>query len=167
MESRDPAELRQYLAVTAEAKARGIHPNHRGEVIGYPDSHDPKHGEGLNARQMKDDILIRALKAYHRKGENLGYMGEKRKELVLEHGYDSKNAAHCVRLLRMAKEIFETGGMTVYRGPTGTSCRRSSAGHGRWPRSRLMPGSCSRSASARTTRRSCRKGRGGTRCTRF
>jgi hypothetical protein len=34
---------------------------------------------------------------------------------VLEHGYDSKNAAHCVRLLRMAGEYLRTGELTVFR----------------------------------------------------
>ena len=36
-----------------------------------------------------------------------GYMGEKRKTLVDEHGYDIKNAAHVIRLLLMAKELGE------------------------------------------------------------
>jgi hypothetical protein len=42
-------------------------------------------------------------------------MGEKRKSLVLRHGYDAKNAAHCIRLLRMCKEFLFTGYMEVYR----------------------------------------------------
>lgn len=33
-----------------------------------------------------------------------GYMGEKRKQLVEKFGYDTKNAAHCIRLLRMGNE---------------------------------------------------------------
>jgi len=35
-----------------------------------------------------------------------GYMGEKRRALVDKHGYDTKNAAHCIRLLRMALTFF-------------------------------------------------------------
>jgi hypothetical protein len=50
-----------------------------------------------------------------KKGENLGYLGDKRKHLVLEHGYDAKNAAHCIRLLRMAGEYLRTGEMIVFR----------------------------------------------------
>lgn len=46
---------------------------------------------------------------------NLGYMGEKRKRLVEKFGYDTKNAAHCVRLLRMGYEFLKTGEMAVYR----------------------------------------------------
>jgi hypothetical protein len=44
-----------------------------------------------------------------------GYMGAKRKALVERHGYDSKNAAHAIRLLRMGAEFLETGTLKVYR----------------------------------------------------
>ena len=44
-----------------------------------------------------------------------GYMGEKRKKLVKEHGYDTKNASHLIRLLRMGHEFLDTGKMTVFR----------------------------------------------------
>ena len=43
------------------------------------------------------------------------YMGAKRKELVERYGYDCKNAAHSVRLLRMGIEFLETGELNVYR----------------------------------------------------
>lgn len=44
-----------------------------------------------------------------------GYMGKKRKELVNKFGYDSKNAGHLIRLLRMGIEALETGQINVYR----------------------------------------------------
>lgn len=44
-----------------------------------------------------------------------GYMGEKRKKLVEEFGYDVKNAAHLIRLLRMAIEFLTDGKFVVYR----------------------------------------------------
>jgi predicted nucleotidyltransferase len=44
-----------------------------------------------------------------------GYMGEKRKRLVEKYGYDCKNAAHLIRLLRMGVEFLETGKMEVFR----------------------------------------------------
>lgn len=44
-----------------------------------------------------------------------GYMGAKRKRLVDRLGYDSKNAAHCIRLLRMAIEFLQTGKLNVFR----------------------------------------------------
>jgi hypothetical protein len=42
-------------------------------------------------------------------------MGRERKELFLRHGYDLKNAAHCLRLLRMGCELMETGELHVDR----------------------------------------------------
>jgi predicted nucleotidyltransferase len=44
-----------------------------------------------------------------------GYMGAKRKELVQRHGYDTKNAAHLIRLLRMGIEYLNTGELQVIR----------------------------------------------------
>lgn len=49
------------------------------------------------------------------KGAFRGYMGEKRKAMVAQYGYDTKNAAHLIRLLRMACEFLATGEMQVYR----------------------------------------------------
>jgi predicted nucleotidyltransferase len=48
-------------------------------------------------------------------GAYKGYMGEKRKELVKQFGYDPKNASHLVRLYRMGIEFVETGILNVYR----------------------------------------------------
>lgn len=44
-----------------------------------------------------------------------GYMGAKRKALVEKHGYDTKNAAHLIRLLKMGREFLETGTLRVDR----------------------------------------------------
>lgn len=44
-----------------------------------------------------------------------GYMGEKRKSLVQKYGYDTKNAAHLIRLLRMAIETLMDGKLQVQR----------------------------------------------------
>lgn len=115
METRDPAELRRYLALTYEAKARGIHPNEKGIVSPYPDDYDQHSGDAVNAKSHGNDALLSQLRHFLKKGENLGYMGDKRKQLVLNHGYDSKNAAHLIRLLRMCIEFMNTGEMTVER----------------------------------------------------
>jgi hypothetical protein len=112
MESREPGELREYVAVTAELKHRGAHPNHKGEVFPEPDRST---GEARDAANWATERLLAKLTHYQRKGENLGYMGDKRKQLVLKHGYDSKNAAHLIRLLRMCIEFMQTGDMVVYR----------------------------------------------------
>jgi len=44
-----------------------------------------------------------------------GYMGDKRKKLVERFGYDTKNAAHLIRLLRMGIEFLSEGEMHVFR----------------------------------------------------
>lgn len=44
-----------------------------------------------------------------------GYMGEKRKALVEKYGYDCKNAAHLIRLLRMGIEFLTEGYLYVER----------------------------------------------------
>ena len=44
-----------------------------------------------------------------------GYMGAKRKALVDKYGYDTKNAAHLIRLLRMGVEALEFGELNVWR----------------------------------------------------
>lgn len=48
-----------------------------------------------------------------------GYMGQKRRELVEKFGYDCKNAAHLIRLLRMGMEFLSTGEMNVMRHDSG------------------------------------------------
>ena len=48
-------------------------------------------------------------------GACLGYMGAKRKALVKQHGYDTKNAGHLIRLLRMAIEFLNDGKLYVER----------------------------------------------------
>lgn len=44
-----------------------------------------------------------------------GYMGEKRRKLVKKYGYDTKNAAHLIRLLRMGIEFLTEGKLFVKR----------------------------------------------------
>ncbi len=44
-----------------------------------------------------------------------GYMGQKRKRLVERFGYDTKNAAHLIRLLRMGIEFLNDGELRVTR----------------------------------------------------
>ncbi len=44
-----------------------------------------------------------------------GYMGEKRRRLVEQHGYDTKNAAHLIRILRMGIGFLRTGELEVER----------------------------------------------------
>lgn len=50
-----------------------------------------------------------------KKKEFFGYMGDRRKKLVDQFGYDPKAAAHLIRLLRMGVTVFEEGYFEVYR----------------------------------------------------
>jgi len=61
-------------------------------------------GEGITTYRM--------LKRKYYSG---GYMGARRKELVNRVGYDSKNAAHLIRLLRMGVEFLTDGDLQVAR----------------------------------------------------
>lgn len=49
------------------------------------------------------------------KGAYRGYMGEKRKALVKQYGYDTKNATHLIRLLKMGMEFLVDGHLQVER----------------------------------------------------
>lgn len=108
MTSREPAEVREYLGVTYELKQRGKHPTDQIlEPMVFEDFTD--------CSEWTTEKLLQRLRSFQRKGENLGYLGDKRKKLVLEHGYDTKNAAHCVRLMRMCTEFLTDGEMSVNR----------------------------------------------------
>lgn len=48
-------------------------------------------------------------------GAHQGYMGAKRKGLVEKFGYDTKNAAHLIRILHMGIEYIESGQLHVRR----------------------------------------------------
>jgi hypothetical protein len=130
METRDPAELREYLGVDRELKIRGIHPNHKGQVLAQRG--DQEHDKIYSS--WTDGALLQHWRSYHKKGQNIGYMGEKRKRLVLEHGYDAKNAAHSIRLLRMCKEFLESGAMQVYRADASELLEIK---RGQWPLERV------------------------------
>ena len=47
------------------------------------------------------------------KMEKQGYMGAKREQIVIEYGYDIKNAAHCIRLLLGGCELAERSRLVV------------------------------------------------------
>lgn len=49
------------------------------------------------------------------KGVYHGYMGEKRRALVDQFGYDTKNASHLIRILRQGIDFMNSGDLEVYR----------------------------------------------------
>lgn len=74
------------------------------------------HGPGNYARAPYGDWDAKKLRTRYNDLRGVqGYMGEKRKRLVEKFGYDTKNAAHLVRLLTMSIEFLETGEMHVDR----------------------------------------------------
>lgn len=64
--------------------------------------------------QTRIQEAIKSIKKIHARHFQ-GYMGDKRKNLVRKSGYDTKNAAHLIRLMRMCNEFLPTGELQVYR----------------------------------------------------
>lgn len=77
---------------------------------------------------------VRRYRGERRRYYSGGYMGKKRRELVMRVGYDSKNAAHLIRLLRMGIEFLTEGTLYVERadGPELLEIKR-----GTWPLERV------------------------------
>ena len=76
------------------------------------------HREIFVARHVFHSFVGYAKGQLHRMthGSQQGYMGDKRKRIVEQFGYDTKNAAHLIRLLRMGIEFLHDGEMRVDRG---------------------------------------------------
>jgi len=71
-------------------------------------------GSGKYAGLTIGDVITR-YEALRRQYYSGGYMGAKRRELVRKVGYDSKNSAHLIRLLRMGIEFLVEGELHVER----------------------------------------------------
>lgn len=59
--------------------------------------------------------VVKRYRGERRRYYSGGYMGQKRRELVRRIGYDAKNAAHLIRLLRMGIEFLTEGTLHVER----------------------------------------------------
>lgn len=90
----------------------------------YRPSHAPFSTKEWDEALAQAVTSIRRIHARHFQG----YMGEKRKALVRKHGYDTKNAAHLIRLMRMCVEFLDTGTLSVYRTSDGDYLRAIKAG---------------------------------------
>lgn len=106
MEAFNLDRMEEYERLTAEITAHGP----LTEVL-EADSAKLKHI--VKAWSLSLEVLNR-FRALHRNYFS-GYMGEKRKGVVRQFGYDVKNAAHLIRLLRMGTEFLQTGVFKVYR----------------------------------------------------
>ena len=71
-----------------------------------------------NLSLMSDEELLnyyQEVKRQYLESMSQGYMGAKRKALVDKFGYDTKNASHLIRLLRMGIEFLTDGVLYVER----------------------------------------------------
>lgn len=59
--------------------------------------------------------VVKRYRGERRRYYSGGYMGQKRRELVRRVGYDAKNAAHLIRLLRMGIEFLTEGTLHIER----------------------------------------------------
>jgi hypothetical protein len=106
MTSYSPEIQEEIDTLTAELEAAGWHLQ---DVMDRRSVPMPK-GLHPDIANHKADRLRFLRAKYH-----AAYMGEKRRRLVVQHGYDTKNAAHLIRLLRMCKEFLRDGEMRVWR----------------------------------------------------
>ena len=86
-----------------------------------PDSSDDGHalrrldGEPFVGATREMMEIVKRYRGERRRYYSGGYMGKKRRELVRRVGYDAKNAAHLIRLLRMGIEFLTEGTLHVER----------------------------------------------------
>lgn len=71
------------------------------------------------------------------RGKYEGYMGKKRKALVQKWGFDSKNAAHLIRLLRLGCEFLKYGELFVDRRKVGDADELLDIKTGKWSLERV------------------------------
>ncbi len=77
----------------------------------------------INQKQMKPEIIVKfneaAYKASHQNWKSYGTWknnrNEKRAELEIKYGYDTKHAMHLIRLLKTGCEVLEHGKVFVHR----------------------------------------------------
>ncbi len=86
-----------------------------------PDSSDAGHslrgvdGQPFIGATTEMMEVVKRFRGERRRFYSGGYMGKKRRELVRRVGYDAKNAAHLIRLLRMGIEFLTEGTLYVER----------------------------------------------------
>jgi uncharacterized protein len=107
MTSFDAERALEYDKIVTELAKNGLTPE---SVIGA----DQNKVDALCAHNLSLYDTVHSFQKLHRKYFS-GYMGEKRKGMVRKYGYDTKNAAHLLRLLRMGIEFMQTGVLQVFR----------------------------------------------------
>lgn len=89
--------------------------------------HDADYRKAYHAAIAKLEGAKVSIKRIHARHFQ-GYMGAKRKALVKKYGYDTKNAAHLIRLMRMCLGFLKTGTLEVYRTTDAAEIRGIKAG---------------------------------------
>ena len=81
------------------------------------DTHSLKNLEGQPFVGATPEMMevVKRYRGERRRYYSGGYMGKKRRELVMRVGYDAKNASHLIRLLRMGIEFLTEGTLHVER----------------------------------------------------
>lgn len=76
-----------------------------------------RHSEGQPFVGATTEMMevVKRYRGERRRYYSGGYMGQKRRELVRRVGYDAKNAAHLIRLLRMGIEFLTEGTLYIER----------------------------------------------------
>lgn len=116
------AQFKKMISFNQEAQALMSQLEQQLTAFGIdPDSCDAGHGlrtitgqpfVGATKEMME---VVKKYRGERRRYYSGGYMGQKRRELVRRVGYDAKNAAHLIRLLRMGIEFLTEGTMHVER----------------------------------------------------
>lgn len=116
----DEHKMAEYEWLTNCLREAGLD---RAEVLAA----DPNKLKHLGTVSPVDLPTLQKFRALH-KNYFSGYMGEKRKGIVRAFGYDTKNASHLIRLLRMGVEFLETGILNVFRHDDATQLRQIKRG---------------------------------------
>jgi uncharacterized protein len=116
------AQFKKMISFNQEAQALMQHLEEQLTSYGIdPDSSDA--GTSLRGLDGKPFVgattevmeVVKRFRGERRRFYSGGYMGKKRRELVRRVGYDAKNAAHLIRLLRMSIEFLTEGTLYVER----------------------------------------------------
>jgi hypothetical protein len=116
------AQFKKMISFNQEAQALMQQMEDQLTAFGIdPDSSDAGHalrtldGEPFVGATTEMMAVVKRYRGERRRYYSGGYMGQKRRELVRRVGYDAKNAAHLIRLLRMGIEFLTEGTLHVER----------------------------------------------------
>ena len=116
------AQFKKMVSFNQEAQALMQQLEEQLTLFGInPDSADDGHslrrldGQPFVGATTEMMELVKRYRGERHRYYSGGYMGRKRRELVGRVGYDAKNAAHLIRLLRMGIEFLSEGTLHVER----------------------------------------------------